>query len=69
MEATLEHPFFVYDRGWSSVSPERTLAYYKLRCSQLRVNDRCISLTFKAGAVPPQPSSSTNELKTDSRTV
>ena len=45
VEATLEHPFFVVDQGWSSASPDRTLAKYRLPCKQLRVGDICISLT------------------------
>ncbi|KAF6040302.1 ATXN1 [Bugula neritina] len=47
VEATLEHPFFVFDQGWSSVSPEKTLIYYKMKCHKLKVHDRCISLTYK----------------------
>lgn len=47
MEATLEHPFFVFDQGWSSVNPGKTFRYYQMQCHQLKVNDRCISLTYK----------------------
>lgn len=47
MEATLEHPFFVFGQGWSSVKPESTLNYYKMKSQQLKVRDRCISLTLK----------------------
>lgn len=47
VEATVEHPFFVFEQGWSSVSPEKSLSYYKMNCRQLDVHDRCISLTFK----------------------
>merc|ERR1712110_819616 len=39
------HPFFVYGRSWSSVSPEASLARYGLRCGQLTRGDVCISLT------------------------
>jgi hypothetical protein len=45
VEADVEHPFFVYNRGWSSASPARTLARYGLNCRQLRVGDDCVSLT------------------------
>ena len=45
VEATLEHPFFVVGHGWSSSSPDHTLAKYRLPCKQLRVGDVCISLT------------------------
>jgi hypothetical protein len=47
VESTVEHPFFVYDRGWSSHSPLRTLQRYQLNCQQLTVGDKCISLTQK----------------------
>ncbi|XP_067940644.1 ataxin-1-like [Watersipora subatra] len=47
VEATLEHPFFVFGQGWSSVKPESTLNYYKMKSQQLKVRDRCISLTLK----------------------
>ncbi len=45
MEATLEHPFFVFRQGWSSCSPDRTESRYGLQCHKLRVGDVCISLT------------------------
>lgn len=45
VEATLEHPFFVYSRGWASCSPQRTYEHYGLRCEQLAVGDVCVSLT------------------------
>lgn len=51
VESTVEHPFFVYNRGWSSCCPERTLQRYRLHCHQLMVNDKCISLTQKSS--PP----------------
>ena len=47
VEATLEHPFFVFGQGWSSCSPERTLQRYELSCHRLTVGDVCISLTHK----------------------
>ena len=47
MEATLEHPFFVFGRGWSSCHPERTIHRYGLTCHKLSVGDVCISLTHK----------------------
>lgn len=45
VEATLEHPFFVFDQGWSSYCPEKTLARYGLQCRQLVVGNSCVSLT------------------------
>lgn len=47
VEAALEHPFFVFDRGWSSCSPAKTDQRFGLACHQLNVSDRCISLTQK----------------------
>lgn len=47
VEAPLEHPFFVFDRGWSSCSPERTMRRYRLPCHRLTVGDCCISLTSR----------------------
>ncbi|KAK3086704.1 hypothetical protein FSP39_022205 [Pinctada imbricata] len=47
VEATLEHPFFVFGQGWSSCEPDRTLQRYGLECQRLSVGDVCISLTHK----------------------
>jgi len=40
-----EHPFFVYGRSWSSLSPEASMTRYGLECHQLSIGDVCISLT------------------------
>ena len=45
VEATLEHPFFVFGQGWSSCSPDKTRQHYDLQCHKLVVGDICISLT------------------------
>lgn len=47
VEATLEHPFFVFGQGWSSCCPQRTIKRYGLDCHKLSVGDVCISLTHK----------------------
>ena len=47
MEATLEHPFFVFGQGWSSCQPDRTAHRFGLSCHRLSVGDVCISLTHK----------------------
>ena len=47
VEATLEHPFFVFGQGWSSCDPQRTVQRFGLRCQRLSVGDVCISLTHK----------------------
>ncbi|XP_049874289.1 ataxin-1 isoform X2 [Pectinophora gossypiella] len=55
LESTVEHPFFVYGRGWASYKPERTMARYGLRVQRLQVGDVCVSLVARkhaAGAVP-----------------
>lgn len=49
----MEHPFFVYNQGWSSYSPERTRLRYGLTCHQLRVGNCCISLTQRDTQSPP----------------
>ena len=60
MEATLEHPFFVYSRGWSSCNPQRTYNHYGLRCDQLAVGDVCVSLTNKLPSVTTVVEQQTN---------
>ncbi|XP_023215010.1 uncharacterized protein LOC111617891 isoform X1 [Centruroides sculpturatus] len=47
VEAPLEHPFFIFNQGWSSCSPEQSQQRYRLTCSKLKVGDICISLTHK----------------------
>ena len=47
VEAPVEHPFLVYDKGWCSVNPEMSLQRYKLHCQPLLLGDRCASLTLK----------------------
>jgi len=47
VEATLEHPFFVFGQGWSSCEPQCTFSRYGLQCHRLSVGDVCISLTHK----------------------
>lgn len=56
VEAPVEHPFFVFNRGWSSCNPERSLQRYQLQCHRLTVGDVCISLTHRARrGLPPRP--------------
>ncbi|KAJ8303027.1 hypothetical protein KUTeg_019423 [Tegillarca granosa] len=50
VEATLEHPFFVFGQGWSACEPERTRHRYSLECHRLTVGDVCVSLTHKEAA-------------------
>merc|ERR1719295_851770 len=44
VSAGLEHPFFVFGRGWASCSPQLSMTKYSLACSQLSPGDVCISL-------------------------
>lgn len=50
MEVLLEHPFFVYGKGWSSISPEKSLSCYDLPCLRLSEGDMCISLSPRLSA-------------------
>ena len=50
VEAAIEHPFYVFDRGWASYSPQLTANKYALKCSPLKVGDVCISLTHKVSS-------------------
>ena len=61
VEATLEHPFFVFGQGWSSCSPDRTSTRYGLVCHRLIVGDVCISLTHKETLAAPMPSHNSRE--------
>ena len=47
VEATIEHPFFVFGQGWSSCDPSKSLRRYGLHCELLSVGDVCISLTHR----------------------
>lgn len=40
----MEHPFFVYGKGWASCNPDGTYQLYGLKCQRLQVGDICISL-------------------------
>lgn len=51
MDATSEHPFFVYGHGWASCNPEGSIQAFGLKCQRLRVGDICISL------IPREPTS------------
>ncbi|XP_023224386.1 ataxin-1-like isoform X1 [Centruroides sculpturatus] len=50
VEAPVEHPFFVFNQGWSSCDPERSGQRYGLSCHKLSVGDVCISLTHRDAA-------------------
>lgn len=44
IDAGLEHPFFVYGKGWASCNPDGTYQLYGLKCQRLQVGDICISM-------------------------
>lgn len=44
IDAGIEHPFFVYGKGWASCNPDGTFQLYGLKCQRLQVGDICISL-------------------------
>lgn len=44
VECPFEHPFFVYDKGWSACCPDRCRQIYGLDVRKLLVGDDCISL-------------------------
>lgn len=44
IEVPIEHPFFVFHRGWSSCNPQRTYDKFGLKCRKLKIGDTCISL-------------------------
>lgn len=44
IEASNSHPFFVYGKGWASVSPDNSKEDFGLKCQPLEVGDICISL-------------------------
>jgi len=40
---TLDHPYYVVDKGWSSYNPKMTKTKYKLEVEQLAINDIILS--------------------------
>lgn len=45
VEKPSDHPFYVYEQGWSSFRPDATLIQYGLPCKQLKVGDVCVFLS------------------------
>ncbi|XP_050675241.1 ataxin-1 [Leptidea sinapis] len=52
LESTVDHPYFVYGRGWASCRPERTMARYGLRVQKLQVGDVCVTLVARKHSTP-----------------
>lgn len=64
----MDHPFFVFNRGWSSCNPSKTFDLYGLPCLQLAVGDICISLTERypdSQEPPPPPHFASDRLTVD----
>lgn len=61
VETSVEHPYFVVERGWSSYSPNKTLQIYRLSCHQLQVGDVCLTLSPKIQSAIKKQSSNRNE--------
>ncbi|XP_022917497.1 uncharacterized protein [Onthophagus taurus] len=59
VEYPLEHPFFVYGKGWASCNPDRTLKTYNLKVHRLQVGDVIISLTPRTSTSTMVPQSTT----------
>lgn len=68
VEAPIEHPFFVFHKGWSSFSPERSQLRYGLKCRKLRVGDNCVSLTPRANSAPDLTRNTQNMFKSLNKT-
>lgn len=49
IDVNVEHPFFVYGKGWSSFNPDGTQQKFGLKCQKLQVGDICISLKPRSG--------------------
>merc|ERR1719391_620399 len=41
-ECSLDHPFFVKDKGWCSARPRQTLERYGIPCGDLATGDICL---------------------------
>lgn len=54
IEVPVEHPFFVFHRGWSSWNPRMTNEKFGLKCRKLKIGDSCISLTRKPPSLKHQ---------------
>lgn len=44
-KCSLEHPFFIKEKGWSSFSPDSTSKRYGIPCRETEINDICLPLS------------------------
>ena len=42
LESTIDHPYFVKNKGWCSLNPASTNDNYKLNVKELVIGDKCI---------------------------
>lgn len=56
LDSPVEHPFYVYKKGWCSYSPVSSSRRYGLNCHQLNVNDIVVTLANRS--TPNRPSKS-----------
>ena len=47
VEKASDHPFFIYEQGWASCKPTKTLSHYGLPCQKLKIGDICVFLSNK----------------------
>uniref|UniRef100_A0A182M600 AXH domain-containing protein n=1 Tax=Anopheles culicifacies TaxID=139723 RepID=A0A182M600_9DIPT len=62
LETTIDYPFFVTTKGWTSYSPERTYNSYRLECAPMEVGDVFIVLVprhLSQESLRPEDESST----------
>lgn len=45
LELTLDHPLYVFKKGWCSISPDITYRNTKILVSELCVGDKCLSFS------------------------
>ncbi|RXG71333.1 Ataxin-1 [Armadillidium vulgare] len=63
VEASNDHPFFVFHKGWSSCNPESTMLKYDLKVRQLQLGDICVSLRKKTSSTDrPEIQSGSTEM-------
>lgn len=51
IDVPLEHPFFVFNKGWSSCLPSKSEQLFGLVCEKLQEEDICITLTKKSSLI------------------
>lgn len=52
LSCAVEHPFYVFEQGWASCVPDKSLQTFGLVCNPLKVGDVCIFLSPNAIQIP-----------------